>query len=347
MQPLSTALRSIQERARLAQAGSEARLDESQQALLYAEWTTPEPAQKAAPKHRDERLAPVRHVNRDFFVADIFSWSPKDDLDSMEHPLFALRAGDTRVRTYERNGTSVMVLPGHYGCASIHDKDVWIYCISQLVEAINRGRGDINRTVRFIGHDFLVATNRASSGRASRREYDRMQEALDRLKGTVIKTNIKTGGSAAKVKGFGLIETYEVIRRDHDGRMESVEVTLPDWLFRSVQACEVLTLNRDYFRLRKPLDRRIYELVRKHCGSQPRWRVGIDTLYQKSGSVDRLPKFRDAMKKFALSNHLPDYRVMADWDADALTFYARAPKGHSALVQDILSKHGKPQPARS
>lgn len=33
---------------------------------------------------------------------------------SMEHPLFALKAGDMRVRTYERNGTIVKVMPGTY-----------------------------------------------------------------------------------------------------------------------------------------------------------------------------------------------------------------------------------------
>ncbi|WP_221624179.1 replication initiator protein A [Burkholderia sp. Bp9031] len=51
---------------------------------------------------------------RDFFVADILDVAPKDDMASMEHPLFALKAGDMRVRTYERNGTIVKVMPGTY-----------------------------------------------------------------------------------------------------------------------------------------------------------------------------------------------------------------------------------------
>jgi len=342
VQPLSTALRSIQERARLAQAGCEARRDEPQQAQLDADWTTPEPAQKAALKNRDERLAPVRHVNRDFFIADILDWSLKDDLASMEHPLFALKAGDMRVRTYERNGTTVTIMPGHYGCATIHDKDVWIYCISQLVEAINRGREDACQTVRFRAHDFFVATNRDTSGR----QYGRISEMLGRLKGTMIETNIKTDGMCRR-GGFGLIETWSVVERDNNGRMAAVEVPLPDWLFRSVKAFQVLTLSRDYFRLRKPLDRRIYELARKHCGAQPKWCIGLKTLHEKSGSTDTLRKFRAAMKALAGSNELPDYRAVFDHDADTLTFYARAPKGHSALVHDILSKHRQPQPART
>lgn len=72
-------------------------------------------------------LLPDRRLQGDFFVADILDASPKDDTASMEHPLFALRAGDRRVRVYERNGYSVTVKPGVDGCATIHDKDLWIY----------------------------------------------------------------------------------------------------------------------------------------------------------------------------------------------------------------------------
>ena len=47
-----------------------------------------------------------------------------------------------------------------------------------------------------------------------------------------------------------------------------VTVTLSDWIYRSVLARSVLTLHRDYFRLRKPLERRVYEIARKHCGGR-------------------------------------------------------------------------------
>ena len=119
-------------------------------------------------------LSPDRHIQRDFFVADILDAAPKGDMASMEHPLFALKAGDKRVRVYERNGVTVKVMPGTYGCATIHDKDVWIYCVSQLVEAMNRGRDDVSRTVRFTAYDFLVTTNRPTAGVG----YQRMADAL-------------------------------------------------------------------------------------------------------------------------------------------------------------------------
>ena len=215
-----------------------------------------------------------RHAQRDFFVADILDAAPKDDLASMEHPIFALKSGDRRVRVYERKGVTVTIKPGHDGCATIHDKDIWIYCISQLVEAINRGREDVGRVVRFTAYDFLVTTNRQTSGEG----YRLMGEALARLSGTRIETNIETAGKRERA-GFGLIDSWRVIERDKDDKMVAVEISLPDWLCRSVKAMHVLTLNRDYFRIRKPIDRRLYELARKHCGTQSKWCVTTKVLH--------------------------------------------------------------------
>jgi len=263
-------------------------------------------------------LSPVRHPQMDFFVADILDASFKDDMASMEHPLFALKAGDKRVRVYERNGTTVTVKPGYDGCATIHDKDVWIYCISQMVEAVNRGREDVNRVVRFTAHNFLVTTNRSVDGDG----YKRMGDAIARLSATRIETNIETAGVRER-QGFGLVDSWRVIERDGDKKMVAIEVTLPDWLYRSVMAKQVLTLSRDYFRLRKPLDRRIYELARKHCGAQKQWTISVSVLHQKSGSTAPLRNFRVAVKALAESDQLPDYRLLFDAQADTATFVRR------------------------
>ena len=264
------------------------------------------------------RLAPDRHPQRDFFIADILDALPKGDLNSMEHPLFALKAGDKRIRRYERKGTIVEIQPGAKGLATIHDKDVWIFCISQLVEAMNRGRDDISRVVRFTAHDFLVTTNRQTSGQG----YKLMGDALERLRGTSIVTNIETAGKKERA-GFGLIDSWQVIERSQDDRMVAVEVELPRWLFRAVEAKQVLTLSRNYFRLRKPLDRRIYELARKHCGTQIMWKISLDSLREKSGSTAPLRNFRIAMLSLADSNELPDYRMELNSEKDLLTFYHR------------------------
>ena len=262
-------------------------------------------------------LVQVRHPQKDFFIADILDVSIKDDMASMEHPLFALKAGDMRVKTYERNGNSVTVQPGHGGCATIHDKDIWIYCISQMVEAMNRGR-EVNKTVRFTAYDFLTATNRDTSGRA----YERMAEAMARLRNTGIETNIETAGQRER-RGFGLVESWRVVEKTSGGRMVAVEVTFPDWLIRSVTAKHVLTLSPDYFRIRKPIDRRIYELARKHCGNQKQWQCSVETLHEKSGSTDTVRKLRAVLKLLADGDDLPDYSVTIDLTTDVVTFNKR------------------------
>ena len=279
-------------------------------------------------------LTTDKYRQQDFFVADIFDASPKDERNSMEHPLFALRVGDMKERHYEHKGYRVDVLPGYHGLATIHDKDIWIYCISQLVEAMNREREDIKRTVRFTAYDFLVSTNRDTSGRA----YERMADALNRLQSTTIHTNIETNEYREKA-GFSLIDSWKVIERSRDDeRMVAVEVTLSDWLFRSVQSMQVLTLSRDYFRLRKALDRRVYELARKHCGNQPKWCISMATLHKKTGSTAALKMFRFDMKSLIHSNELPDYRVLFDENTDMVTFYSRGVKGSKAQIGDMMNK---------
>ncbi|GAB4405418.1 MAG: hypothetical protein OHK0048_25270 [Rhodoferax sp.] len=180
MKSLQTLMAGIDQRikanAEMAQAEQGALPFEAEPEAAPQIEDTSDQVQPPKARAKSSHLVPHRHRQGDFFIADILGAIPKGDMASMEHPLFALKAGDMRVRTYERNGVTVTVKPGHDGCATIHDKDVWIYCISQLVEAMNRGREDVSRVVRFTAYDFLVSTNRRTDGDS----YERMKDALDR-----------------------------------------------------------------------------------------------------------------------------------------------------------------------
>ena len=61
----------------------------------------------------------------------------------------------------------------------------------------------------------------------------------------------------------------------------------------------MLTLSRDYFRLRKPTDRRIYELVRKHCGEQDEWKISLELLHKKSGASCHYREFKSMIRELA------------------------------------------------
>ena len=254
---------------------------------------------------------------RDFFVCDIFEASPKGDLATMEHPFFSLSTKpDRTIRHYMRGDVAVTVTPSVRGRATIHDKDILIYCVSQLMAALNAGRM-ISRKLTLTAHDLLLATRRDTGGDS----YARLRDAFERLAGTRITTNIVTGEEET-TSGFGLIEAWEIVRKTRGGRMISVTVTLSDWLFRAVTAKSVLTLSRDYFSLRKPLERRIYELARKHCGNQREWRVSVATLHEKAGSDAPVRVFRAAVRRMIQADPLPDYELVED-DGDVIRFTRR------------------------
>ncbi len=258
-------------------------------------------------------LLPDRQEQGDFFVCDIFDAAPKGDMASMAHPIFSLSTKpDHRVRRYEdETGKNYLeVRPSSEGVATIHDRDVLIYCISQIMAAINEGR-QVSRTVRLRAFDMLKATNRVTDGRG----YDALKSALTRLQGTQIETNIVTGGTE-QMDLFSIIDRARIVRQTRDGRMQEIEVQLSDWVFNAIQAQEVLTLHRNYFRLRKPLERRIYEIARKHCGRQGSWRVSLEVLQRKCGSTSTSREFKRLVGAIVSQDedhdHMPDYSVRLD-----------------------------------
>lgn len=256
-------------------------------------------------------LLPDRHPTPDFFVCDIFDAAPKGDMASMEHPIFSLATKpDLRIRRYEHKSSWIEIKPSTDGMATIHDRDILIYCISQLIAAFNDGR-TMAQSVRFKAHDLLLATNRVTNGRG----YELLRCALERLAGTRITTNITTGDNEI-MRGFGLIESYEIVRETRDGRMQEIEIKLSDWVYNAIRSQEVLTLHRDYFRLRRPIERRIYEIARKHCGRKIEWRISLALLRKKCGSGSTLKEFKRLVSKVVKddieNNHMPDYSVRID-----------------------------------
>jgi plasmid replication initiation protein len=266
------------------------------------------------------RLLPDRHPVRDFFIADVLDWALKDDRHSMEHPFFSLsKIPDLRERRYEHNGNSITITPSIKGLATIWDKDIVIYAVSQLIAAMNAGRQDLSPIVRLTAYDLLVSTNRHTGGG----DYDQLQKAFERLAGTRITTDIRTNGVRQR-EGFGIIDGWKIIEKHPaNGRMVAVELRLSDWLYNAILGREVLTLSRDYFRLSGGLERRLYELARKHCGHQAKWTIGIELLHKKTGSTATVRKFRELLKRTAEGDGLPDYRIHYDAENEQATFYAK------------------------
>jgi plasmid replication initiation protein len=282
------------------------------------------------------KLLRRKHAQTDLFICDILDATPKDDLGSMEHPFFSLSKNpDKRIRKYEHNEEYIEITPSVLGMANIFDKDILIFAMSQIMAKINGGEEPC-QTIQFSAYDLLVTTNRRTDGIA----YNRLKSAFDRLKGTTITTCMMTGGKEI-TEGFSLIDYWKIIREGRNGRMEGLELKLSDWLYNALLAKEVLSISPDYFRLGKPLERRIYELCRKHCGKQEKFKIGLDKLHKKTGATAPLRNFRIAVREIIESDHLPDYKIY--FDQDKKDFIIVRPRIASVLEQTAGNPRLKPQ----
>ncbi|HGJ5883276.1 replication initiator protein A [Arsenophonus sp.] len=265
-------------------------------------------------------LRPRRH-EIDFFIADEMELSSfRDEMASMEHPFFALKGGDKDTRKYKNGNTTVVVAPNaEYGMATVFDKDLWIYSISKLQESMNNNE-PVSRKVCFTPYDFFVTTNRDKGGKS----YKELQKSLDRLAGTRITTNIVYSEEKQESIGFGLIDSWRILD-DKKGKLDigMVEVILPEWFYQALHKKKVLKISPDYFRIRKAIDRRLYEIARKHCGNQGEFNISLEKLHLKTGSTANKAEFKRMLKNLAKVNDLPDYGIRYDAKADMVIFNNR------------------------
>ena len=279
-----------------------------------------------------KHLLAERYEKGDFFIAD-GSDLPyfRDDMASMANPLFALKAGDTRTIRYEQNQVKTEISANaEYGRATIFDKDIWIFAISKLMQAKFEGK-EINNAIEFSAAEFFKATNRGKGGK----QFEMFKDALNRLRGTSILTEIETGGQRS-ASGFGLLDGWEVIEENDKKYPLRVIIELPHWLYRSITKDEVLPISKDYFRLRKPIDRRVYEIARKHCGKQPSWKISLELLHRKTGATMVFKNFRIAINSLAQANVLPDYCIEYDRKSDMVTFINRDDESQLLINQKYL-----------
>lgn len=235
-------------------------------------------------------------------------WSVKDDMSSMEFPIFSLSKNiDTRIRVYSRAGKTVRIIPSAVGAATVFDKDILIYCISQMVKATDVGL-PVNRRVRIEVYPFLASTKRSCGGAS----YERVIDMCRRLKGTTIETNVRTT-DVERTHGFSLIEDYSIVQYTASGKGAlELELTISDWLYRAVVETDILTLSPAYFSLTQPFERRIYELGRKHCGHQAWFTISLGVLREKVGSQQIPKEFNRDLRALVKRNGLPDYHVALD-----------------------------------
>lgn len=214
------------------------------------------------------RKAPKGDEQADFFVPSLFDVSGRDNRSVMDVAVFRLSKRDKRageVIRYELPDGYVEVKAGPDGMASVWDYDLVLMMVSHLTEAMNRhreGRGEKpGRTFRPHVSDILKFARRGDGSR----QVEEIEAALDRLKGTTIKTvRERTGANGRKMRQVdaeGLISRYSVLSRTDGDRISAVEIEAPQWIYQEIvegKQPDVLTVHPDYFLIEPGIGRFIY-----------------------------------------------------------------------------------------
>lgn len=232
--------------------------------------------------------------------------SVKNERSIMVYNFFSLsKEPKTRLEPYDDGQVRIEVKGTEAGVATIYDKELIIYIASLMVEKMNAAE-TVEQEFTFTAHDFF----RVVGIRPSDTAYERLSGALERLQGTQVKTNIETGGEGTDEWFSWLEHAKASYTRGANGekRLRSVSVRLCQWLYRGILKDQrVLTYDPSFFDL-PPLEKRLYEMARAHCGEQPGFKMGLEKLRRRVGSEMGPKDFKSRLVRISeKKNPLPEY----------------------------------------
>lgn len=91
-----------------------------------------------------------------------------------------------------------------YGSATIFDKDIWIYAISELKNKVEN-KTEFKRVVVFSVYDFFIRTKKKIGGKT----YKELEKSLFRLSGTRIRAKITNSKKEQEIIELGLIDSWK------------------------------------------------------------------------------------------------------------------------------------------
>jgi plasmid replication initiation protein len=263
------------------------------------------------------RKPPKGDEQPDFFVPTLYDVGTKDSRSVMDVAVFRLskkqkRAGE--VIHYDLSDGYVEVKAGPDGMASIWDYDIVLMLVSHLTEAMNRyrdGKGEKpGRLFRPHVSEILKFCRKGDGGK----QAEEVEAALDRLKGTTIKNvrnraALKGARVLREVEAEGLISAYRVLSYTDTGKISSVEIEAPNWIYREVtegKNPDVLTVHPDYFLIDPGIGRFIYRLARQAAGkSEAKWSFKL--VYERSGSAGSFKEFCRILRRIIEAGDMPEY----------------------------------------
>lgn len=239
-------------------------------------------------------------------------------LFALEYPLFSLKL-DKKTLEYKftsRSGITITIRNTNLGRATIQDADLWLYCITKMMQLIYEEK-TLTRRIVFTGYDYLKKTGRNTAGP----NYQQIIDSLQRLSSTRLETN-KTIETWEVGAGLGLIDSYGYVKDKKTGKIVRVEVVLPEWLYTEIVSKRIATINPKYLEL-KPFEKRLYQLAKIHCYGSQNTEFALDYFAKKVGSSNNLRDFRFKINKLCESQPLPNFLIHYDQKEDKLQFTLR------------------------
>jgi plasmid replication initiation protein len=245
----------------------------------------------------------------DLFLPTIVDLRFRDQKDTMERPFFSL-SKSKRMKPIqylnENDGIFVTVQPHQdYGMATIWDADILIWAASVLCDMKNRGVIDIPRELKFQPHDLLKAIARSTGGR----DYAQLRDSLERLKTTVVTTNIR-GKRGQKTTMFSWIDQWDDLIDAQTKKSRGLTLTVSDWFHRGVmEDGGLLAIDPAYFSITGGRERWLYRVARKHAGGNGSdgFAISMPVLFDKSGAEGPYRRFKFEILKIIKRNDLPGF----------------------------------------
>ncbi len=254
----------------------------------------------------------------DLFLPTIVDLKFRDQKDTMERPFFSL-SKSKRMKPIEymneNDGIFVTVQPHQeYGMATIWDADILIWAASVLCDMKNRGTNDIPRELKFQPHDLLKAIGRGTGGK----DYVQLKDSLERLKATVVTTNIRAK-RGQKTTMFSWIDQWEDVVDAQTKESRGMTLAVSDWFYRGVtEDGGVLSIDPAYFSITGGRERWLYRVARKHAGGNgPNgFAISMPVLFDKSGAEGTYRRFKFEILRIIGRNDLPGFSLAVQTGAE-------------------------------
>lgn len=284
--------------------------------------------QETTPK-RILRAPPQDDAQLMFFVPTIYDAPLKDDVHLMDVAPFSLsKKANKGIIKYELKDSLITIEGGaESGLATVFDYDIFLNMVSHLADEVQKYRRDEAKglrpslppkTYRPNASHILKFCRRSDGGKS----YEDLEAALDRLSNTTIKVVNLSGGKRRQVDSRPMISGYSVVSRTGTNKIETIEISIPDWVYTSVVRNEktlpLLTLHQDYFLISSGLGRFIYRLARKAAGKTEAT-YSLKELHKRSGSSQEFRKFAYDLREFitrTLAFPMPEYDLALEEGRD-------------------------------